>query len=371
MPENIQAILLAGGKSTRFNTQKTKLTEKICGKEMILYQLELLQHMKIPTTVVVGFEKEKIIELIKKNNIDHISIAIQEEQLGTGHAVKTSQNFWHKNHILIINADIPLINAEVIEKLYTKHTKTEADISFVTAHCADETDDSYCRVVINDNKIKVIERRNNSLHKETQCCVSVGIYIMKKEFLENYIDRLTKSNLTHEFYLPELIQIASENQCKIVTIPISFDLARTVNTISELWAVEHIKRSQIISYWMNRGVRFASNLNVIIDHDVILAPGVFIGLGVHLLGKTIVKKNAEILAFAYIKDSIIQENVQINPHAIIYASTIEKDTIINSFTKVDYDHIENGKAPKQKNENSLLFTGAIKDEIKINTLHNL
>lgn len=371
MPENLQAILLAGGKSIRFNTQKTKLTEKICGKEMILYPLELLKRMHIPTTIVVGFEKEKIVELLKKNNMYHVSIAVQEEQLGTGHAVKISQNFWNQNHILIINGDIPLINAEVIEKLYTKHTKSDADISFVTAHYTDETDDSYCRVIIHDNKMKVIEPRNdhvNHLNKQTQCCVSVGIYIIKKSFLEHYIDTLTKSSVTQEFYLPELIQIASENQGKIITIPTSFELARTVNTLSQLWVVEHIKRSQIISYWMNHGVRFASSLHVIIDHDVILEPGVFIGFGVHLLGKTVVKKNAKILAFAYIKDSIIEENAHIEPHTIIYASKIEREAIINSFTKVNYEHIEKTKAPKQKNINSLLFTGAIKDEIKINTL---
>ena len=69
MPENLQAILLAGGKSIRFNTEKTKLTEKICGKEMILYPINLLQRMNIPTTMVVGFQKEKIIEVLATHNI--------------------------------------------------------------------------------------------------------------------------------------------------------------------------------------------------------------------------------------------------------------------------------------------------------------
>ena len=370
MPENLQAILLAGGKSIRFNTEKTKLTEKICGKEMILYPIDLLQRMNIPTTMVVGFQKEKILDVLTQNNIKNVTIAIQEEELGTGHAAAVSQSFWDKNHILIMNADIPLMTAEVIQKLYNKHIKSGADISFATAHSLDEANDSYCRIVINDNKIRVVERRDENLEMEAQCCVSVGIYIMKKEFLQAHIDKLSRSSFTNEYYLPELIQIASHNNCKIVTTPISFDLARGVNTLAELWVVEHIKRSQLISYWMNHGVRFAISLNVIIDCDVVLEPGVFIGSGVHLLGKTIVKKNANIEAFAYIKNSVVEQNAKIKSHTVIINSTIGQDAIINSFTQVNYQHVV-GTIKKITKKASPLFTGAIKDETEIDSSHSL
>lgn len=362
MPENLQAILLAGGKSIRFNTEKTKLTEKICGKEMMLYPLELLQRMDIPTTLVVGFQKDKILELLTKHSIKNITIATQEEQLGTGHAAAVSQPFWNQDHILIMNADIPLMTAEVIQKLYNKHIKTDADISFATAHSLDETNDSYCRIVINDNKIHVIERRDDNLAMEAQCCVSVGIYIMKKKFLEEHINKLTKSSITGEFYLPELIQIASNEKYKIVTAPISFDLARGVNTLAELWVVEHIKRSQLISYWMNQGVRFAISLNVMIDCDVIIEPGVYIGSGVHLLGKTIIKKNANIGAYSYIKNSTIEENVKIKSHCVIIKSTVGKNEIINSFTQFNSQQVIT--APKKTiSKTSSLFTGAIIDDM--------
>ncbi len=370
MPENLQAILLAGGKSIRFNTGKTKLTEKICGKEMILYPLDLLQRMNIPTTMVVGFQKEKILEVVTKYNIKNISIATQEEQLGTGHAVTVSKPFWNKNHILIMNGDIPLMTSDVIQKLYNKHIKTDADISFATAHSLDDTSDTYCRIVINDNKIRVVERRDENTDMDAQCCVSVGIYIVKKEFLETHIDKLSKSNLTGEYYLPELIKIASNENSKIITTPISFDLARGVNTLAELWVVEHIKRSQLISYWMNHGVRFAISLNVMIDSDVIIEPGVYIGSGAHLLGKTIIKKDANIGAFSYIKNSIIEENAKVKSHTVIIKSTIEKNEIVPSFTQVSYQQGA-GTLKKTVHNTSPLFTGAILDETEIDNSHTL
>jgi len=370
MPENLQAILLAGGKSERFNTGRSKLTEKICGKEMILYPIHLLQRMNIPTIMVVGFQKDAILNTISSHGIKNISIIEQTEQLGTGHAVALTTKSWNKEHVLIINSDIPLMTADVIQKLYKKHVKTDADISFATSHSPDETNESHCRIVINDNKINVIERRDEQLDLESQCCISVGVYIAKRTFLEKYVPMLTKSSFTNEYYLPELIQIASNNNCKVITTPISFDLARGVNTLSELWVIEHIKRSQIISYWMSHGVRFAISLNVIIDADVILEPGVYIGSGVHLLGKTIVKKDANIGAFAYIKNSIIGEDAKIKSHTVIIKSTIAQNEIVNSFTQINFQQTV-GSSKKPVKKTSPLFTGAIKDETEINNSQNL
>lgn len=370
MPENLQAILLAGGKSLRFNTGKSKLIEKICGKEMILYPIHLLQRMNIPITMVVGFQSEKILDILSNNTIKNISIIEQKEQLGTGHAVAATKSSWDKDHILIINGDIPLMTADVIQKLYNKHIKTDADISFVTSHSVDETNDSYCRIVINDNKINVIERRDEHHDIESQCCISVGIYIMKRTFLQAHIDKLSKSSFTDEYYLPELIQIASNQGCKIVTAPVSFDLARGVNTLAELWVVEHIKRSQIVSYWMNNGVRFASTLNVIIDFDVIFEPGVFVGSGAHVVGKSVVKRNANIGAFSYIKHSTIEQNAKIKSHTVIIKSTIGQDAVINSFTQVNHQHVV-GSVKKSVTKSSPFFTGAVKDESEIDNSHSL
>ena len=57
-----QAILLAGGKSQRFQTGRTKLVEKICGKAMILYPVELLKKLQIPTTIVIGFQQDAVLK---------------------------------------------------------------------------------------------------------------------------------------------------------------------------------------------------------------------------------------------------------------------------------------------------------------------
>src|SRR5579871_4996801 len=121
MITNVQAIILAAGKATRFGTGKSKLLEKICGQEMILYPTKVFESLSIPTTLVVGYQKESVIDAVKKAHGDAVSFVVQEKQEGTGHAILCSQQTWHKEHILIINGDCPLVTVDIIEQLYAKH----------------------------------------------------------------------------------------------------------------------------------------------------------------------------------------------------------------------------------------------------------
>ncbi len=359
MSQNVQAIVLGGGSSERFQTNKTKLVEKICGKEMVLYPLDLLEKLHISTTLVTGFQHSKVLEVLKKHKKENINVIHQKEPLGSGHAASLTQSLWDKDHILLMGADIPLLKPEVITKLYNKHVKTDADISFITAHGIDIENKNYCRIVINDNKIHVLDHSSSPQDLDSQCCISGGVYIAKKSFLTKYINNLTKGNVSNEYYLPELVQIASNNNCKIVTSPISIDSIRCVDTLADLWAVEHIKRSQIIQHWMNHGVRFAHAINVMIDEDVIIEPGAYIGSGTHLLGKTTIKAHSTVGAYSYIKNSTIHENCSIKSHTVVTDSTIKENSIILPFTHIDHQDIINPVQHKAK-ASSQRFTGAIK-----------
>ncbi len=352
MLQNVQAIILAGGISERFQTGKTKFVEKICGTEMILYPINLLQSLDIPTTLVIGLQADQVKKLIQ-DYASAVKFIIQDQPLGTGYAAQLSKPIWIKDHILIMNGDIPLVTPDIINKLYRKHTKTDADISFITAHTMDVDSTKYSRVVIDNNKIKVMEEPfTDEIETANQCCISAGIYLAKRSFLEENIDKLEKNKTTNQYYLPELIQIASEQHKKIVTTQASLDIMRSIDTLADLWAVEHIKRSELLQHWMNHGVRFANTLNVQIENKVRIEPGSYIGSGALLLGATTIKKNVTIGAYSHIENSIIEEGVSIPAHIIISNSTVTKSMNLKPFMQID------GIAIKEKQD--ILFTGALK-----------
>src|SRR5258708_24057419 len=101
MNKNIQAIILAAGKSTRFNTERTKLAQTLCGQAMILFPTKLLQQLQITTTTVVGYQQEVIKKIISAEHGDTIAFVVQENQQGTGHALACTKSLWEKDHILV------------------------------------------------------------------------------------------------------------------------------------------------------------------------------------------------------------------------------------------------------------------------------
>ena len=117
MPKNsTQAIILAAGRSSRFNTEKSKLLYSVCGQAMIMYPIKAIAKTKIPITAVLGYRAEEVRSEIEKANLDaQINFVKQEEQLGTGHAVKISREKWEKDNILILNGDAPFLTYELIK----------------------------------------------------------------------------------------------------------------------------------------------------------------------------------------------------------------------------------------------------------------
>ena len=157
--KDVQAVILAAGKSSRFKTGKTKLIEELCGREMILYPTKLFSSLHVPITMVVGFQKELIEDTVQKHFGDTVLFVEQIEQRGTGDAIKTSQPTWTQDHILVMNGDMPLVATDTVEELYAKHKKEDAAISFVTAHNCDPTAGNYGRIVQDDNSIEIVEAK--------------------------------------------------------------------------------------------------------------------------------------------------------------------------------------------------------------------
>jgi len=154
---------------------------------MILYTTRLLEQLNMPVSVVIGYQKDAIKEIIIKHHQQTISFIVQEEQRGTGHALMCSSPIWEREHILIMNGDVPLVTTEIIESLYEKHMSSHADITFVTAHQSDPSSGGYGRVIKNGESIQIIEARDFEGDTSEHCCVNAGIYLVRKQFLTHCI----------------------------------------------------------------------------------------------------------------------------------------------------------------------------------------
>lgn len=319
---SVQAIILAAGRSTRFKIGQTKLSFLICGQEMILYPVKLFQKLNIPVCLVVGYQKEVVKAIIERSGIATTFVE-QTEQKGTAHAVACSRQHWFADEIIIMAGDSPLVSEDVIQELLETHYKTRATITFISAHNSDPSLRGYGRIVKRGSSICIIEKSDPRYDDlDNQCCINSGIYIVKRSFLETYLDQIKPDPETKELYLTEIIHQACCAGLKVEMIHVPFDVIRGVNTLKELWTVEHIKRSELISYWMSQGVRFSTAQHVHIDVDVTLGVGTFIGTGVVLLQGTNIGAHCTIDAGSVIGNTTIGDHTNILPHSVIYDSVI-------------------------------------------------
>lgn len=328
----LQAIILAAGRSKRFNTHTSKLLEKICGQEMILYPVKLLAHMHYALHIVVGYQADAIKNIIKQNIPKTVNFVEQTEQRGTGHALLQTQPFWQADHILIINGDCPLINQALLEELVTKHVSTKSVITFVTAHHTDPHH-QYGRVVKQDGITKIIEKSDYQINQD-QCCINAGIYIFDKKFLHKHSHDLKPNSQSQEIYLTDLIAIAAQNHYKVETIDAPYDTIRGVNTLKELWAVEQIKRCELISSYMDQGIIFSFPQSTHIEVTTRIGSGTRIGAGVHLIDNTSIGQNCHIGPFSLLENVTLGNNVIIESHTVLKDCIIEDGAHIGPFARI-------------------------------------
>lgn len=329
MVNNIQAIVLAAGKSRGSSTNITKLAHKICGQEMVVYPLSLLQELTIPTTVVVGYQKERIQKLCSR--FEHITFAYQSEQRGTGHAVACAKDFLTADTLLIMNGDTPLITKDIIENLIASHKKNAATLSFIVAHNADPSGSSYGRFVHDNDGMRIIAGDAFDGDYHEHCLIDAGIYLVQKEFLLSALPLLKPCPTNDELCLSELVSYAYQQKATIATTHAPFDRIRSIDTLQDLWAAEHIKRSDLIRMWMSKGVRFSMPQTVHLDLAVTIGQDTTIGAGVHLFGTTSVGRNCTVREYCTLENATLEDNATVMPHSFVAQTTVAAQSSVGPF----------------------------------------
>lgn len=361
MQSSYQAVILAAGRSRRFNTHRSKLSYTLCGQPMIAYPLEACNKLNIPAICVIGHQKEEIIALLDKLNFSNLTYVEQKEQRGTGHAVLCAQKYLHTDHVLIMNGDMPLVDAAIIQSIIQHHETDQAAITFAIAY----TDQAahYGRVVKQKDSIAIIEARDCDQALLQVTCINAGIYLIQRSFLDMMLNQLSEHE-NGEFYITDLIALASKAHKKIATIEVPFERIRGVNTLQELSTARALKQRDIISYWMDQGVDFIMPETTYVEQSVTIGSDTTIGAGVILQGATSIGNHCTIGASSVINSSTLHHHVVVKSHTIIENSIIkahaalgpcahirnhsliEEHAVIGNFVEINKTHVGAGTKAK-------------------------
>lgn len=249
--DKIAAIILAAGLGTRMKSDRAKVLHEINGKPMIMYVIETAKKIVGKEIVlVVGKQAEKVKELVSA--VYEVIFALQEDQLGTGHAVKCALPLIpeYAEQVLILCGDVPLLSSGTVTKLYDNHIREERDVSILAVEI--ENPQGYGRVIIDDKHsvLGIVEEADATLDQKRIKIINSGIYCVKKTFLEYSLNKIKADNAQGEFYLTDIVKIGYKENKRVGAI-IGEDKEEIlgVNSIKDLMVVEGIiqKRSGIIS----------------------------------------------------------------------------------------------------------------------------
>jgi UDP-N-acetylglucosamine diphosphorylase/glucosamine-1-phosphate N-acetyltransferase len=242
MEKQLKAVVLAAGKGTRLQTEGCdlpKVMRSACGKPLLHYVLNALSFIdRSDVIIVVGYRKEDVIK-----SFSGYPFAVQAEQLGTGHAVKSAEDALagFGGSVLICYGDMPLLTRETYEALIECHFAEGNDCTILSS-CSDE-DLPYGRLVRDDSGrfVKIVEDKDCNDAEKAIRELNTGLYVFEAAKLLPALQKLKNSNAQGEYYLTDVPSILRDEGGKIgICMRLLGNEIIGVNTADQLCQVEEI-----------------------------------------------------------------------------------------------------------------------------------
>ncbi|NMA69024.1 MAG: bifunctional UDP-N-acetylglucosamine diphosphorylase/glucosamine-1-phosphate N-acetyltransferase GlmU [Desulfitobacterium sp.] len=324
---NWAAVVMAAGKGTRMKSKLPKVMHTLAGKPMLQHVLDCIRKVDIQRIfVILGHGREQI-----EGILDSVEIVVQEEQLGTGHAVMQAIPHCHGiDHIMVLSGDQPLIRPETLQSLAEIHKENGAAASILTA--VFENPQGYGRIVKEEGRFqKIVEEKDATSEERLIKEINTGTYCFNVAKLRDALEKITPQNAQGEYYLTDVFKVLQE-QGEIISTYCTEDVheALGINSRAQLAQGEEIIRSRILNHWLDEGVTIIDPNTTYIDEDVELTSDVTIQPFTILKGKTRIAEDAIIGPHTTLTDCICGKGTSIT-HTVGESVTIGENCRIGPF----------------------------------------
>jgi bifunctional UDP-N-acetylglucosamine pyrophosphorylase/glucosamine-1-phosphate N-acetyltransferase len=324
-------VILAAGLGKRMKSSRPKVLHEVLGVPMLRYCVDAVRTLHpVRLVIVVGSSGEKVKEVINGRGIFFVT---QKKPLGTGNALAVAKDALRgKNTIpvLAINGDSPLITSQTIKKLLTRHARNRNDLSLLSFY--DESATGYGRIMRDKDSrvIRIIEEKHTTSEHRSINELNGGVYVFEQKLLK-YLDRLKRHSKTGEYYLTDLVEIASRDGKKVGAYLCPPEEVRGVNTREELSQISLIMKRRIISECMKKGVTFLLPDSSFVHKDVSIGRDTIIYPNTTIEGNTSIGKNCLIYPGVRISNSIIGDSVVIRDSTVIEECRVRSNTVLGPF----------------------------------------
>ena len=353
---NIHTIILAAGKGTRMNTNLPKVMQPLGGSTIISHVINTAQKVSNEITLVTGYKKE-ILKKYVTNLYSSVNAVDQDEQLGTGHAVKQAAHLIKADQkVLILYGDVPLISEATIQALLTKSD----ECCLLSMEPEDPT--PYGKIIKNNqgDAIKITEQKDASDEERKIKEVFTGIMVVQGALLIESLEKIDNNNAASEYYLTDLVEILSSKGVRINCIQANPSEVVGANNKKELHELESILRTMKSEQLLDQGITLMDatrvdlrgqvkagkdcsiDVNVILEGSIILGENVTIKSNV-ILQDVSIGDNSVIEAFSHLSSAIVGSNCSIGPYARLReGSEIGNNAKIGNFVETKKTKLGDG-----------------------------
>jgi len=326
---NVAAVVLAAGQGTRFHSGLAKVLHPVAGRTIIRWVLESLRPLALDrVVVVVGHQADAVTAEAESAQVEGLVAVVQEDQRGTGHAVRTALEadvLDGIDAVLVVPGDTPLLTSERLATLLDAHTGAA---TMLVTELEDPT--GYGRVLRHgDGRVeRIVEERDATNAQREVREVGTSIYVFARDALVRALPGLSRDNAQGEEYLTDVIEQLSPLGVTTVTAPPG-EVAG-VNDRAQLAAAGAVLTRRVLEGLMRAGVTVIDPATTYVGADVSVAPDAVLLPGTHLEGRTSVASGATIGPDTRLVDSNVAEKATVT-YSVLLEATVGAGATVGPF----------------------------------------
>jgi bifunctional UDP-N-acetylglucosamine pyrophosphorylase/glucosamine-1-phosphate N-acetyltransferase len=326
---SLDIVILAAGQGTRMKSRLPKVLHTLAGQPLVMYSVqEAVQACRRPPVLVIGHGGDAVRQQVG----EEARFVVQPEQLGTGHAVLQARDMLagQSDHVIVFYADMPLLQADTLQKLYEVQQSNDGPFSLLTFTADDPR--GFGRILRDE------QGRFQAIIEEAQATpeqlaireLNPGVYCFNAGWLWSHLDQLPLTS-KGEYYLTDLVSMAVGEGAEVKAIAMDDpEEAMGINTRVHLAEAEAVLRGRINRRLMLAGVTLVDPATTYVHPCVQVGQDTTILPNTHLLGSTRIGQDCVIGPNTVIEDSTIGDSCTITA-SFIEEATVEDDVDVGPF----------------------------------------
>ncbi len=328
----LHVVILAAGQGSRMKSSLPKVLHRVAGKPMLHHVIDTARQLGAAGIhTVIGHGAEQVRTATTQSDLSWV---LQEQQLGTGHAVAQAlPQLPDDASVLVLYGDVPLTRRETLENLISQ--VSEQSLALLTVNL--DNPDGYGRILRNqDGRVTaIVEQKDASAAQRQICEVNTGILAVSAGHLKDWLPRLSNSNAQGEYYLTDIIAMAVAHGLEVkVSQPANPFEVQGVNNRIQLAELERWYQAREAERLMTEGATLADPARVDVRGELTIGNDVLIDVNVVFEGRVTLGSNVSIGPGCVIRDATIADGADIKANSVIEGAIVGAHAQVGPFARL-------------------------------------